>query len=197
MSEPVRRSNSKHPPPSSSALEMVLDEWGRGRKQHFIPIAGRSMLPLIQDGDQVLVAHGCTDVRRGDVIVYRQHDRLIAHRVLRFHISQSGPIFITKGDNSRSIDPPVMGNEVIGRVLSIERGRRSIPLDTILWQKLGWFIALYMLAWVKLDDWTPYFNHSLWGSNRNPLTAILHRVVQVLLYFVFRVIEIITCQRKQ
>ncbi len=86
------------------------------------------MFPLLREGDRVLVAHGWAGIRRGDVLVFRQQDRsLVAHRVLRIHHSgQAGPIFFTKGDNTPNFDPPLNASQIVGRVLSVKRGGRSM-----------------------------------------------------------------------
>ncbi len=41
------------------------------------------MLPLLRDGDQVLVSHIRDQVQLGDIVVFQRGDTLIAHRVLR------------------------------------------------------------------------------------------------------------------
>jgi hypothetical protein len=99
------------------------------------------MLPAIQEGDRVLVAHGFTDVRQGDVVVFRRGGRLVAHRVLRIDRRQPEPVFITKGDNIRRLDPPVNGSEIVGRVLMVERGGRQMALDTAARRAAGWLTA--------------------------------------------------------
>ncbi len=140
-----------------------MDLWGQAGGQHFIPITGRSMLPLFQEGDRVLVAHGRAGVRRGDVIIFRRKGSLIAHRVLRIYHRQSEPVFITKGDNAAHFDPPLHAGEVIGRVLAIEREGRRMPLDTTAWRIVGWLIAASTLAWTQLYGWGRRLKRRFWG----------------------------------
>jgi signal peptidase I len=159
----------------ASVLEAALEIWSQAGKQYSIPITGCSMLPLIQEGDRVLVAHSCASVRRGDVIVFRRGGRLVAHRVLRIYRRQSEPVFITKGDNVRRLDPPVNGSEVVGRVLTVERGGWQMALDTAAWRAVGWLIALSTLAWIKLYGWGRGLKRRLWGPRPSRLAAFLRR----------------------
>jgi len=132
----------------------VLDVWGQGGVLHMIPVAGHSMLPLLQNGDQVVVAHGWASGRRGDVVVFRRGDALVVHRVLRMYNGNSEPMVITKGDNLSYFDAPLGANDIVGRVLAIKRGGRRLPLDTPVWRILGWLIAVSAWGWQALDGWS-------------------------------------------
>ncbi|MFQ5610872.1 MAG: S24/S26 family peptidase [Anaerolineae bacterium] len=134
------------PPLPAPLLEATLEVWLRSGERHLIPVSGGSMLPLIQEGDKVLVAHGRAGARRGDVVVFRRQGKLIAHRLLRIVDSASGPIFITKGDNAPGLDPPAGAGQVLGRVLAVERNGRAIRLDRPAWRVLGRLLAESALA---------------------------------------------------
>ena len=138
----------------SSILEAVLHLWGHARGQHWLSITGRSMFPVLREGDSILVAHGCTDVHRGDVIVFRHQGGLTAHRVICISGSDDYPTFITKGDNAARCDPPVDTNDIVGRVLAVKQGARCLPLDTPIWRMMGWLIAVNACAWRVLDRWS-------------------------------------------
>jgi hypothetical protein len=133
-----------------SVVDAALDVWGQSGERTLISITGRSMLPLLRAGDKVLVAHGYSGVRRGDVIVFRRDGRLIAHRVLRTLENDSGRVFVTKGDNARDLDAPLGTSEIVGRVLAVRRGDRQLSLDTNTWRRIGWCIAVMSLAWTVL-----------------------------------------------
>ena len=171
-----------------SVLRAVFDVWGQTKEQHSIPITGRSMFPLIREGDQVLVAHGCTGMRRGDVIVFRLRGRLIAHRVLSIFESDAGPIFVTKGDNTPEFDPPLSSREIVGRVLTIKRGNRQMFLDTAIWRIMGWVIAINTLTRVKLQTGGRYLIQGLLGCLPMSLTTFLRRSEK---YFFFLIRKIV------
>jgi signal peptidase I len=196
LAEAMDAPNTKRAPLPGHVLEAVLDVWSRTGEQHFIPITGNSMLPLIQDGDHVLVAHGCAGVRQGDVVVFRREGRLIAHRALRIHDSSTGPTFVTKGDNASQFDPPLSTDEIVGRVLAVERGGRYMSLDTAVWRVLGWLIAVSTLAWTRLYGWSRALKQNLLGPQPNRLTAFLRRSALASFSLAFKVVQVIVCRWK-
>ena len=148
----------------AEVLAAALDKWGQAGEKHLIPIVGKSMRPLIQPGDQVLIKHGHINVRRGDVIVFLQEEKMVVHRLLRICKDGSKTIFITKGDNTSYLDSPISAHQVIGRVLKIKRGDRWVLIDTRVWRIGGWLIAVGMLGWAILYGWGRKIKHRLLGK---------------------------------
>ncbi len=178
----------------SHVIEAALDVWSQAEERHFVPITGSSMLPFIQDGDRVLVAHGHTGVRRGDVVVFRREGQMVAHRVIRTHGSDASPTFVTKGDNAPQFDPPLSADEIVGRVLAIERDARHTSLDTAAWRVLGWLIAVGTLAWTRLYGWSWALKRRLLGPQPNRVTAALRRSALALYSLVLKVVQAIACR---
>jgi signal peptidase I len=81
--------------------------------------SGSSMLPAIRTGD-VLVVHRreIQDVKPGEVAFFSCYDGVAAHRV----VSKSEEHLITQGDANPSPDPSVTAENLLGVVVSIERG---------------------------------------------------------------------------
>ncbi len=196
LAEAMDTSNTKGAPLPGHVLEAVLDVWGQAGEQHFIPITGNSMLPLIRDGDHVLVAHGCAGLRRGDVVVFRHEGRLIAHRVLCIYDGDARPTFVTKGDNAPQFDSPLSADEIVGRVLAVERGSRYMPLDTAAWRVLGWLMAVSTLAWTKLYGWSRDLKQRLLGPQPNRLTAFLRQSALAFFSLVLKVVQAVVCRWK-
>jgi hypothetical protein len=106
--------------------ERLLDEGYRVRFR----AAGTSMQPAIGDGDALILAPiDPVAVRPGDILLYRKHRRGIAHRVV--HVQHALPAvgaFLLRGDASTACDAPVGPDEVLGKVVSVERqGGRFVP----------------------------------------------------------------------
>lgn len=177
--------------PSKHILKAILEAWSQAGEQHFIPVTGRSMLPTLQAGDQVLVAHGSSGIRRGDIVVFRQGGELVIHRVMRMYHHNGETTFVTKGDNRPHFDPPVSAGEIVGRALTVKRGGRSMSLDTPVWRLTGWFIAGSTLAWIKLYGWGRALKQSLWGPEPNRLTAFLRRSVLIFYSFLLKVVQVV------
>ena len=140
----MTNSSNRHIPPE--ILNAALELWGQAGETHWIPVRGTSMLPLLREGDQLLVAHGSRETRQGDIVVFQRADGLIAHRVLRLQAQGDRLILRTKGDNALGLDPELTESELVGRVLQVRRGELTLNLDTSLWRGLGSWVAMVMLA---------------------------------------------------
>ena len=89
------------------------------------------MHPTIRDGEVVTVAPSSDDrFAVGDVLLCRVGRRPTAHRVVAVRPSNDGrPTLHLRGDNLCSPDRPVQAEDVIGRVLTVNRDGREQPLD--------------------------------------------------------------------
>jgi hypothetical protein len=111
-----------------SRSEMLLDLSAEllrlGYRVRFRP-KGESMHPTIKDGEAVnMEPIEPVDVRRGDIILYKSSTArgVIAHRVVGVNRSEGDVTsFILRGDASRTCDLPVAPEQVLGRVVSVER----------------------------------------------------------------------------
>ena len=106
-----------------------------------IPVRGSSMFPLLSNGDTVIVSSP-EGLKRGDIIIFKKSEDLICHRIVSIFCSEGRMHYITKGDAMTVPDRPVMSDDVIGKVIAIERKRISLPrrvfllLDPILRPRL-------------------------------------------------------------
>lgn len=108
--------------------EALLDE-GYGVR---FRAGGTSMQPAIEDGDAITVTPvALTDVRRGDVLLYRHNRRIIAHRVVDIRTTGTEiAAFVLRGDAKTACDRPVAPDQILGRVVAIERGGRCSAVRT-------------------------------------------------------------------
>lgn len=93
--------------------------------------AGLSMHPTIRDGERVTVEPvRAQTVRCGDILLYLRRERVIAHRVVGVHQAEDGEsfVFTLRGDSLSSCDAPVRAEQVLGRVVTVERDGREINL---------------------------------------------------------------------
>ncbi len=100
-------------------------------------VKGRSMFPLLREGDIVFIVRCKPDeIRAGDIIVYKSRieNKLIIHRVINIVYSNGEYYYITKGDNNAIIDIGefdrnlgVNQKRVVGKVLSIGNYVFKIP----------------------------------------------------------------------
>jgi ribosomal protein S18 acetylase RimI-like enzyme len=88
---------------------------------------GGSMFPSIQSGDWVDIALGkdkSNGYKKGDLILFRREDDLCLHRVLK----ETGQGFMLKGDMSFGLDGIIPVGDILGRAVSIQRGKRRVDL---------------------------------------------------------------------
>lgn len=106
---------------------------------------GHSMYPTIMPSETILVEPiDPGTVKMGDIILYQTDGRLIAHRLIGIDLLTSNStlshsnfepqssvlspdrFFIFRGDACPSCDKPVEANQILGKVVSIERNGRCI-----------------------------------------------------------------------
>lgn len=91
---------------------------------------GGSMRPAIGDGDVITVCPPASgSLTPGRVIVYRDRDRLYAHRILAVANAPSSCVhLVVRGDAASECDPPVAPSQVLGEVVAVRRygGVRSL-----------------------------------------------------------------------
>ena len=83
------------------------------------------MAPSLWPGDRLRITPlGGAAPAVGEIVVARRGAVLVAHRV----VARRGPLAVTRGDGSPTTDPPILVDQLLGRVVEVERaGRRSAP----------------------------------------------------------------------
>ena len=98
---------------------------------------GWSMHPTICDGEMINVEPVLpSQVRHGDIILYRSPRGITAHRVVHIQKETNSVLspqfsllrFYTRGDSLTAEDFPVMSDQILGKVFSVERNGRAVAL---------------------------------------------------------------------
>ena len=91
---------------------------------------GNSMMPTVSDGERITVRPvSPSDIKPGDIILYRYPGSMVAHRVVCVEKRNGGaPCFILRGDALGAPDEPVEVDQILGKVASVEREGRRIDL---------------------------------------------------------------------
>jgi len=107
------------------------------------------MHPTIRHGDVITVEPAVpANLNRGDIILYRLQDNFIAHRIVNIKESDRSELtFILKGDASIACDGPVKTEQVLGKVICLERDQRII--DPYNWRVRIWSMFYLWLARLK------------------------------------------------
>lgn len=119
-----------------------------------IQLNGVSMYPLIRMNlDYVTVASISDTLATGDVVLFKNRDtnRYVVHRIWKV---EDGKVLIW-GDNCPQPDGWYQMNEVLGKVVKIERGKRIIhpnPNTGLRWAKIWHKVRPgYYFAWTIKD----------------------------------------------
>ena len=110
---------------SSEALrELLTAVLGRGQQFRF-RAGGTSMFPFIRNGDVVTVSPlREADPGMGDIVAFLQScDRsLVLHRI----VGVENGAFVVRGDSALHADGMIPGEDILGRVVRIERQGREV-----------------------------------------------------------------------
>jgi hypothetical protein len=109
---------------SAAFEEVCVALLAEGRSIRF-RAAGLSMEPSIREGDLITVAPLAGQVRRGDVLLYRAGQRLLAHRVVGRVRGDDG-LLRMRGDAPGWEEEHVSLADVLGRIEGIERDGRMV-----------------------------------------------------------------------
>lgn len=113
-----------------------------------LPIEGDSMLPTLRHGDRVAVEFGPVAAERGALLLYRQADYLVVHRLLGPADHADGsPRLRTRGDGRNELDPPLERERVRGRVFALESGGAWWDLESGGARAWALALALHGLGW--------------------------------------------------
>ena len=107
---------------------------------------GTSMHPTIRHGDIITVEPVAPfKLKKRDIILYRFQRGFIAHRIVNIEEREGcGLTFILQGDASVRCDAPVKPEQVLGKVVFLERNHRPIDpysLRVRLWSMLYLWLA--------------------------------------------------------
>lgn len=111
----------------TTITDLIVEQWQSLGEQHKIDVQGYSMWPLLLPGDQIDVIFGRNTPSLHDIILFRQNDRLIVHRVLHVHLPTA---IVARGDNRRQCDPLVDQTMLLGTVVARIRKGQRLDLQT-------------------------------------------------------------------
>jgi signal peptidase len=117
------------------------------------------MHPTICHGDVITVEPVApAKLKRGDIILYLFKNGFIAHRIVNIKKKTGcGRTFILRGDGSTICDAPVRPEQVLGKVVFVERDHCRIDpysLKVRLWSMLYLWLARLkrgVFQWLSMD----------------------------------------------
>ena len=121
-------------PGSRPFVNVVTELLSRGYWVRF-RAEGASMRPTIRGGETITI-EPVSEIKMGDIALYRADRGLIAHRVVGiWNGNDEAPVFLTRGEAASSTEEAVEEQQVLGKVVAVERNGQSIDLGG-RWAKL-------------------------------------------------------------
>jgi signal peptidase I len=131
------------------ALAALLADLTQRGARIRLEVRGRSMRPLLRDGDCVTVAGAeAGSLRRGDLILFRTDTgQLLLHRI-RTVARGARPRFYTRGDSSETPDRPIGASNIVGRVIRVDYPARHglhlmVATDQLCWKAASLLVLAY------------------------------------------------------
>lgn len=81
----------------------------------FFEVATGSMSPTLEIGDVIFVKVNKDDVSEDDIIVYKEDNNFITHRLIQMNEEE----IIAKGDANNSKDKPIKKEDILGKVVKV------------------------------------------------------------------------------
>ncbi len=155
------------PEDSGKLRELVLaavDLMGRSGGRGTVRVRGESMHPTLRPGQLLAVEFAPERLARGDMLIFRQGDLLLVHRLLGPARSIEGrPRLRTRGDGALSLDPPVDLDRVIGRVVALVDGENWRTTRDRPARAYAWCLAWHDLFWVLVATVSQRVDRGLHG----------------------------------
>jgi signal peptidase I len=115
-----------------------------------VRVTGRSMYPFLHGGEVLTIKSvPCLSLRTGDLIFFRDsYGRPVIHRLLGMKLSPDGyGILQTKGDSLKAFDRPVRNDQILGKVIKIDKtthvsGAGHINMNLSPWRMINYAIAI-------------------------------------------------------
>ncbi len=130
---------------SSADVIALWEEHFQKKGRGWLRVLSGSMAPFLNVDDAVLVEKAePVNIRRGDVIVFRNMGKLETHRVIRV-FSKDTTAFLQKGDNVR-IGGIVQESQLVGRVSAVKKGDRIIQFSGVLGKVINFVLTFFSVS---------------------------------------------------
>ena len=98
---------------------------------------GKSMVPTIWPGDSLVVEPATgNDVSAGDIVLFSNSCRFVAHRLVEKENSTNPGELLTRGDAMPTADAPIRQSELLGRVSLVVRDGKCFEVKkTLRWSE--------------------------------------------------------------
>jgi hypothetical protein len=101
------------------ARRATFEVYRRQGDSVWVQAQGGSMRPWIEPGSWMLVEFGAIPAGVGELVLFPQGERIVAHRVVARRNRPGGALLLTKGDAEPYCDAPLVPAEILGVVRAL------------------------------------------------------------------------------
>ena len=117
--------------PNLSVCHVLLKKAIKKGTQITQKVEGESMLPTIRPGQTISLEYvSPSSIQVGDILIFRGAQSNVVHRLVKIEEKNGGKLYITKGDNNLTLDPPSGYERILGRVASLD-GKKMSELESL------------------------------------------------------------------
>lgn len=186
---------------SSAILNDLIEEKLANKGALWLNVLSGSMVPLIPIGSKILIKHiSSCNIYLGDIIVFKNGDKLIVHRIFGKYQNGEDTFFLQGGDNY-SQPSKMHKNAIMGKVLGIHRNSGLIRMDNFRGRLLNIYFTLVSIIKYRISKllfhikersektWIDKFLCLCFKAIRVPLTRLSNSIVRLLINYAEKQIE--------
>ena len=114
-----------------SRIKGISEELLRSGTNVRIKTRGFSMFPFINTGDRITISPE-KNPAIGDNILFKKEDQMLCHRLVKIFEKNGTRYYQTRGDSFFHLDNPLTADQILGKVIKIERENVSFPRRILL-----------------------------------------------------------------
>jgi len=159
-------------------IKELQDELFHTKGKGWFKIISGSMYPLIDINDKVLVKRIFpSEVRLGDIILFKNDDVLVMHRVIKIEERNGRMMILQKGDasNYASMITPEM---ILGKVKAIEKKGKILSLDSGRGKVINNFLGFKNTVLYRFDLKISVIKQWLRDKPGSVLLISLYRIIK-------------------
>ncbi len=98
-----------------------------------LKVKGYSMYPFIRESDIITIQSVNSSLLHvGDVVFYERGNTLVVHRIIKKQSVNGAIYFTTRGDACPEDEENITENAVLGKVIRLKRGGKTIQLNCVV-----------------------------------------------------------------
>jgi len=99
---------------------------------------GKSMLPLIREGEDSVVLSSSQDFKKGDIVLYRrQNGMFVIHRIVKISDTIS-----MCGDNQFRLENGILPSQILAKIEAIYKNEKLLTFDNKKYISYVWLLPI-------------------------------------------------------